>query len=294
MSILAIFDELVNFETDVLKKTTEDIIIKLALGRIEPVVSARKKELINIYSNILGLKNVFQDVICLIDKSYESMMRVSTVDYLGGQGIAKSFADIVLSRNIQINSRMNVHLNELKNINSDVFSIYNNLYQDIVCFGNKSYETLIRQTTMDWISTYKIVGGRRVAETFEGYVHSDNLLMYTVMYISLKKLYSNFQVILNNFGTLESEFPPNIFLWKNIREDYNFETISSVTELSLPNVFVDKIKQLDIKYENLKKEIKDFTFERKKPGCAYSYVFENFDKIIAVLAKSLELDFNTI
>ena len=126
------------------------------------------------------------------------------------------------------------------------------------------------------------------------FLEANNSRIRCQMLLNLRSLCSNFQVILNNFGTLESEFPQNIFLWKNIRELYNFETISPDTELLLPDVFVDKMKQLDIVYENLKKEFNDAFENYLHPDkFHFGHVFTNFDKIIAVLAKSLELDFDT-
>jgi hypothetical protein len=230
MSTLSIFDELVNsgFETNVLK-TREGIIMKLALGHIKLVVSARKRELEKMRFEVLSHKEMYCSIINVLDENKKELL-------------------------------------------------------------HKIPEATKIYTYGVWFeSTNK-------KKNFEAILEANDSRIRCQMLLNLRVLCSNFKVILNDFGTLESEFPPNIFLWKDIREVYNFETISPDTELLLSDVFVDKMKQLDIKYENLKKEFNDVIFENYLHPLKFHYgdIFKNFDKIIAVLAKSLELDFDTI
>jgi hypothetical protein len=104
--------------------------------------------------------------------------------------------------------------------------------------------------------------------------------------------------LLNKFKTLESEFPSNILSWTYIRGIYNTETICPTAKLLLPDEFVDKMKQFDIKYNNFKKE---YDVIYRKYLCVGKHnlprLYDNFDtklnEINNVLAKSLELDFDT-
>jgi hypothetical protein len=115
-----------------------------------------------------------------------------------------------------------------------------------------------------------------------------------LMNMCLRSLFSKVQELLNKFKTLESEFDPNILLWIDIRGFYNTETISPTAKLLLPDEFIQKMKQLDIKYNNFKKEF-DVIFENYLHPHTFSYehVFTYFDEINNVLAKSLKLDFDT-
>ena len=231
MSTLSIFDELVNsgFETDILK-TRERIIMKLALGHIRSIVSARKKELEKMRFEVLSHKEMYCSIIKVLDENKKEILQ----------------------------NLMLTHC-------SHHFS-----------FGGHKHIDHDHQAPCGAI------------------LEANNSHIRCQMLLNLRVLCSNFQVILNNFGTLESEFPPNIFLWKNIRELYNFETISPDAELLLPDVFVDKMKQLDMKYKNLKKEFND-AFENYLHPVTFNFgnVFTNFDKIIGMLSKSLELDYDT-
>jgi hypothetical protein len=114
----------------------------------------------------------------------------------------------------------------------------------------------------------------------------------------MKSLYEKVQNLLTKFQKLESEFPPNIFLWNGLKGYFSDEITSLVPELLLPNEMVNQIKQLDVKYENFTREFNtafniylNNNFDPKR--IRLHLTPPKFKAVNDVLAKSLELDFDT-
>jgi hypothetical protein len=121
----------------------------------------------------------------------------------------------------------------LDHVKSRVLSQKNelvNIYSEI-----KSYTEILVQTLR---VSYPITLNY---STHEGLNNSMNELVNTIN-LRMKSLYSRVQNLLTKFSKLESEFPPNVFLWDNFREHLSAEIIGSVPELLLPNELINQIK----------------------------------------------------
>jgi hypothetical protein len=126
----------------------------------------------------------------------------------------------------------------------------------------------------------------------------DVLYIMKTLQIDMKTLYLRVINILINFQKkkFETEFPPNIFLWDGLRGCFNTEITGSVPELLLPNELTNQIKQLDIKYENFTRDFRLVVDKYYRPHLKILgslMVFHDYKEVKNVLAKVLELDFDT-
>lgn len=177
----------------------------------------------------------------------------------------------------------------LEHVKSRVLSQKNelvNIYSEVISYT----EILVQTLRVSFPITLNYSSHKSLNNSMNGLVSTINLHM--------KSLYSRVQNLLTKFSKLESEFPPNVFLWDNFREHLSAEIIGSVPELLLPNELINQIKQLDIKYKNFTREFniafnEYLTSNFESESIRYLMNIPKFKKVNDVLAKSLELDFDT-